>query len=248
MNTKTIAGISVSFRELGSGRPVLLLHGGAGPSSVAGFTDLLGATNRVIAPTHPGFDGTPRPESLTTPNQLAALYISLLDALELENVVVAGTSIGGWIASEIALLGSPRVGQLVLIDAVGITVDGHPVANVFELTLPELMKLSFHDPAPLRIDPSTLTDERKAALAANRATLGVYGGASTDDTLRGRLASITVPTLVVWGESDRVSDPVYGRAFADAIPRAKFQLLPATGHVPQIETPAALLAALAPVL
>ena len=248
MKTKTIDGVPVSYRELGAGRPVLLLHGGAGPMSVAGFAELLGATNRVIAPTHPGFDGTPRPQTLASPNQLAALYVGLLDALELTDVVVAGTSIGGWIASEIALLASPRVAQLVLIDAVGIHVEGHPIAKVFELTLPELMKLSYHDPAPFRIDPATMTDERKAMFAANRATLGVYGGASTDATLHARLANIAVPTLVVWGESDRVSDPVYGRTFADAIPRSQFHLLSAAGHLPQIETPAALLAALAPVL
>ena len=48
---------------------------------------------------------------------------------------------------------------------------------------------------------------------------------------------IATPTLVVWGEADRVVDCDYGRAFARAIPNSRFQLLAGTGHVPQVETP-----------
>ncbi|XYH93595.1 alpha/beta fold hydrolase [Sorangium sp. So ce1128] len=60
-------------------------------------------------------------------------------------------------------------------------------------------------------------------------------------TLRRRLGAIDVPTLVLWGESDQIVDVEYGRAYADAIPTARFQLLTGTGHVPQIETPRLLL-------
>jgi pimeloyl-ACP methyl ester carboxylesterase len=241
--------VDVTLTERGDGRAVLLLHGGAGPMSVAGFAELvatrLGA--RVLAPVHPGFAGTPRPDALTTPRQLAALYAALLDRLDLRDVTVIGNSIGGWIAAELALLGSPRVGRIVLVDAVGVEVAGHPIADVFALTLDQLMQLSYHDPRPFRIDPTTLSDAQRAAAGANRAALAVYGGQPTtgDATLRGRLGAVAVPALVVWGESDRVVDPGYGRAFADAIPGARFELLAATGHVPQIETPEALLRAIA---
>ena len=81
-------------------------------------------------------------------------------------------------------------------------------------------------------------------MAGNRAALAVYGGAMADPTLRERLASILVPALVLWGESDRIADPDYGRAFAAAIPGGRFRLLHGTGHVPQIETPQLLLAAI----
>ena len=62
-----------------------------------------------------------------------------------------------------------------------------------------------------------------------------------DPTLATRLAAVRVPTLVVWGDADRIADVAYGRAFAAAIPGAKFELLSETGHLPQIESPAALL-------
>jgi pimeloyl-ACP methyl ester carboxylesterase len=110
----------------------------------------------------------------------------------------------------------------------------------------ELSKLSCHDPAKFGIDPATLTDAQRAGFAANLAALRVYGGEQSmaDPTLRGRLASIGVPVLVLWGESDQVIDPDYGRAYAAAIPGARFQLLPGAGHLPQIETPDQLLAAI----
>jgi pimeloyl-ACP methyl ester carboxylesterase len=170
---------------------------------------------------------------------LAALYRELLDTLGLEDVTVIGNSIGGWIAAEMALLGSPRTSGVVLIDAVGIEIEGHPVADVSSLSVGEVMELSFHDPAPFRIDPATLSDVQKTAIAADGAALAVYAGTPpmVDSTLLERLGGIAVPTLVLWGESDRIVDPDYGRAYAAAIPRALFELLAATGHLPQMETP-----------
>jgi pimeloyl-ACP methyl ester carboxylesterase len=245
----TLAGagpLDVTADDRGEGRPFLLLHGGGGPQTVAGFAELL-ATHmpaRVIAPSHPGFGGTPRPDGLTSMAGLAALYRELLDRLGLDDVTVIGNSIGGWIAAELALLGSPRISGLVLADAVGIEVDGHPVTDIFPLSLDELAQLSYHDPAAFRIDPAAMTEAQRAVMATNRAALQVYGGARmADPALRGRLAAIACPTLVVWGEADRIADPDYGRAYAAAIPGARFELLPGTGHLPQLETPEQLMRA-----
>jgi pimeloyl-ACP methyl ester carboxylesterase len=236
---------NVTVTERGSGLPVLLLHGGAGPLSVAGFAELLSSSHdaRVFTPTHPGFGGTPRPETLKSVAGLAALYAGLLDQLDLRGVTVVGNSIGGWIAAELALLGSPRVSGIVLVDAVGIVVEGHPIADPFTLSLPELMQRSYYNPDAFRVDPATLTDAQRAGIVANRAALAVYGGqpCTGDSSLRARLAKVTVPSLVLWGEADRVVDTEYGRAFAAAIPKAQFMLLSKTGHVPQIETPKELL-------
>lgn len=239
-----IGAVELTITDQGRGRAVLLLHGGAGPQSVNGFAGLLAESARVIAPVHPGFDATPRPEALTSPRDLAALYVALLDTLDLTDVTVVGNSIGGWIAAEIALLRSPRVSGMVLVDAVGIDVADHPVADFFSLTLDDVARLSYHDPDRFRIDPSAMTGAQRQVMAGNRATLAVYGATMTDTSLRGRLADAGLPTLVVWGESDRIVDPDYGRAFAAAIPGARFELLPGTGHVPQIETPGRLLAAI----
>src|SRR5437868_14873988 len=112
----------VIFGDRGMGRPFLILHGGGGPQTVSGFAELLAAERpaRVITPTHPGFAGTPRPDSLTSVSGLAAVYAALLAELGIAGVTVVGNSIGGWIAAEMALLDATRISNLVLVDAVGI--------------------------------------------------------------------------------------------------------------------------------
>ncbi|MEO7123325.1 MAG: alpha/beta hydrolase [Lacisediminihabitans sp.] len=239
--------VELNYSDQGSGRAFLLLHGGGGPFTVARFAGLLTSEKnaRVITPIHPGYSGTQRADSLTSIRQLAALYVALLDALELSDVTVVGNSIGGWIAAEIALLASDRVSGVELVDAVGIQLEGHPVADFFSLSFPEIARLSYFNPASFVIDPSTMAPEQLAVMAGNRAALAVYSGkpSMVDPTLRERLASVTVPTLVVWGDSDGVVDPTYGRAYASAIPGAEFVELPETGHMPQLESPQRLLAA-----
>jgi pimeloyl-ACP methyl ester carboxylesterase len=235
-----IGPVDVTVDEQGEGRPVLLLHGGGGPDTVAGFGTLLAEAKpaRMIRPVHPGFAGTPRPEALHTVGGLAALYVALLEQLGVDDVTVVGNSIGGWIAAEMAVLSSPLVSKVILVDAVGIEVPGHPVADFFALTMDQVFQLSFFNPAPFRIDPSTLPPAAQAIAAGNRATLAAYAGtAMTDPTLAGRLATVRTPTLVLWGDSDQIVDPDFGRAFAAAIPGARFQLLTDTGHMPQVETP-----------
>jgi pimeloyl-ACP methyl ester carboxylesterase len=240
VNLDGVGPVRVTVDDLGEGQPFLLLHGGGGPVTVAGFAELLAASRpaRVITPVHPGLGGTPRPEALHTVRDLAALYVALLDQLDLSDVTVAGNSIGGWIAAEIALLGSARLSGAVIINAVGIAVPGHPVADFFSLTLDQVFQLSYHNPEPFRIDPATLPPAAQAIAAGNRAALAVYAGTSMiDPGLAGRLAAAKVPALVLWGDSDQIVDPDYGRAYAAAIPTARFQLLKDTGHLPQLETP-----------
>ena len=235
-----IGPVEVTVADYGTGQPFLLLHGGAGPQSVTGFAEKFAAAHdvRVLVPTHPGFGGTARPEPLGSIRGLAALYNTLLDQFDLQDITVIGNSIGGWITAEIALLKSPRVSGIVLIDAVGIEVPGHPVADFFSLTMDQVFERSFYNPEPFRIDPATLPPAAQAVAVGNRAAIAAYAGASmTDPTLAGRLATLEIPTLVLWGESDGIVDVDYGRAYAAAIPMARFQLLTATGDSPQLETP-----------
>jgi len=90
-----------------------------------------------------------------------------------------------------------------------------------------------------------MSPEQLAVMAGNRQALAAYAGAGmTDETLRRRLARLSLPVCALWGDSDRIVDPDYGRAFAAAIPGAGFQLLSDTGHVPQIESPDRLLGAI----
>ncbi|GAA0253485.1 alpha/beta fold hydrolase [Cryptosporangium japonicum] len=208
----------------------LLLHGGGGVATMTGFAARLAEHTgaRVDTPTHPGFGGTPRPAALTSTRDLAAHYAGALDE---PGVVVIGNSFGGWLAAEIALMHSPLVSGVVIVDGIGIEVDGHPVASVGGLAPAELAALSWHDPA--QAPPATRPDVR--------ALLAYTGPTMSDPTLRERLAGVDVPVHVVWGASDGIVDLAYGQAYADAIPGATFTVLPRTGHLPQLEAPAELL-------
>jgi pimeloyl-ACP methyl ester carboxylesterase len=241
--TETVA---LSLKDVGEGHPVLLLHGGGGPLTVNGFADQFAADTssgvRVIAPVHPGFDGTARPVSLDTVKGLAGLYVKLLEELGLHDVTVVGNSIGGWITAEMAILDSSRVGRYVIVDGVGIEVAGNAPVDFFSLSPAAVAEHAYHDPERYGIDPAKLPPAALRMMAANRETLVVYAGtAMIDPSLAARLATVTKPTLVVWGDADRIADPDYGRALAQAIPGAEFTLMRETGHLPQIETPEALI-------
>jgi pimeloyl-ACP methyl ester carboxylesterase len=241
-----VGAVDLTVDERGEGRPVLLLHGGAGPISWARFAPIL-ATRlpaRVLTPTHPGFARTPRPEGLRTVPGLAALYAAWLRQQGLTGVTVIGNSVGGWIAAELAALQPPGVSGLVLVSAGGLDVPGQTIPDVSKLTLDQIMALSYHDPAPFRIDPAKLTEAQRAVAASNRTALQVYAPSNVDPTLASRLPNVRVPTVVVTGEADRMIPAPFGRAYAAAIPGATFVLLSNTGHLPQLETPELLWGAL----
>src|SRR5436853_5844193 len=199
--TETFAdGLTVRIDERGSGRPILVLHGGGGPQTVSGFAAALSTRAHVLTPIHPGFGGEPRPEWFNSIDDLALTYLELLERLDLRDVMVVGFSIGGWIAAELAVRDTTRLGSIVLVDAVGIQVDGHEIADVFPLTPNELSALSYHNPAAFRIDPATLSPDQVATRAANFHALGVYGRepGMRHPKLRRRLGRVRIPALGVW--------------------------------------------------
>ncbi len=242
MNTQTDRlnkDLELTYNELGQGRPVLMLHGGGGPASIAGFAEAMGRRTQVFAPTHPGFNGTPRPEYLDSVNKLAEAYLEWLAARDLRDVLLVGFSMGGWIASCMAAQDPSRLRGVVLVNAVGIEVEGETIADVFGMAPQEIRALSFHDPDKFRFEP---TPQQIAMTAANFKTLAIYGKDMRDPQLKDRLAAVTTPALVAWGESDRIATPAYGRAFAQAFGKGRFTPIAEAGHMPQIEQPAGLLA------
>jgi pimeloyl-ACP methyl ester carboxylesterase len=242
-----VGPVPVRVADYGAGQPFLLLHSGGGPATVDSFGQSFAAAKgvRVLVATHPGFDGTDRPDGLNSIRGLARLYVSLVEQLGLADVTVIGNSIGGWLAAEIGLIASPRVSGLILVDAVGIDVPAHPIADFFALTMAEVQDLSYYNPEAFRMDPETLPPASKNIVAGNRAALALYAGMDMfDPRLVNRLGELETATLVLWGDSDRIVDPDYGRAYAAALPIARFELLENTGHLPQLETPEQLMRAI----
>src|SRR6202012_2765033 len=117
-------------------------------------------------------------------------------------------------------------------------VDGIELTDFFSLTPQELISYSFHDPAAAP-DPTRLPPQAREIQAANAATLAVYAREPYmhDPKLRRRLALVTMPVAVIWGESDRSAPAPYGRAYAAAFPNSRFEAIPRAGHLPHLEAP-----------
>jgi pimeloyl-ACP methyl ester carboxylesterase len=240
-------GLSVTVEKHGvrDSSAVLMLHGGAGPRSMTAFSAAMSGHAYVITPTHPGFDGTPRPDRADSIADLAVAYLDLIERMGLRRVLVVGSSFGGWIAAEMALRDNHgRISGLVLLAAVGITPEPPlEIADPAQLGPVRTGELAFHDPR-LRLNPATMSDQQKAAIAANQRTAAAYAAGRYDPKLRGRLHRVTVPVLVLAGEQDGIVPLAYERALADAFPRAAFQAIAQAGHFPHIEQPGAVLAAI----
>jgi pimeloyl-ACP methyl ester carboxylesterase len=237
--------LPITLTDVGSGRVALVLHGGGGPVTVASIGAHLAETMRVITPTHPGWNGIERPAWLTSVGDIADAYLKLLDAGGMRDVLVVGSSMGGWIAAEMAVRDdAQRVSRVVLIDSAGVEIAGQPIRDFFALDPRGVAEYSYHDPDRFYIDPTTIPPERAALMRGNMATMRLLAGAMYDPTLLGRLKGIQVPALLLWGDSDRIFTPEYGLAFARAIPGSQYTMIANAGHLPHIEQPAATFATL----
>ncbi|TXN30585.1 alpha/beta fold hydrolase [Lacisediminihabitans profunda] len=227
------------------GRPILVLHGGGGPFTVAPIVARYLSSHPVFAPTLPGWNGTARPETADSVPALARGYLDALLADGLQDVLVIGSSMGGWMALEMAALAGADehyanvIAGVAVIDATGITVAGETIADVFSLDARGLAEVAWFEPDRGYRDPSAFTPGQLAAQRANQDTMRAIAGDPYmhDPTLASRLQFIAVPTAVLWGEGDGVVTPAYGRALAAAVPGAVFALLSRAGHLPQIERP-----------
>ncbi|KRD06273.1 alpha/beta fold hydrolase [Streptomyces sp. Root264] len=223
------------------GRPVLVLHGGGGPVTVAPIAEHFAATASTLLPTHPGWNGTPLPDDLSSVADLAADYLRLLRDRRLSDVLVVGSSLGGWIGAELAATDTEGlISGLIMLNAVGIEVAGEPVQDFFALDARGVAEHAFHDSERFYVDPATVPAERLAVAQANMAALRVFSGGPgmSDPGLRPRLAAVDVPTLVLWGESDRIATPAYGKEYAASFGNARFAAVAEAGHLPHLEQPA----------
>jgi pimeloyl-ACP methyl ester carboxylesterase len=242
----SLHGVDLELLERGAGETLLFLHDGSGLDPAAPFLDLLSERFHVIAPSHPGFGHSSLPDDFDSIDDLAFFYLDLIDALQLDGITLAGASLGGWIAAELAVRCCHRLRRLVLIDPIGIKVgdrETRDIADVFALSQVQVAELSYHDPggAP-RLDSSSLSDDELAVIARNRESLALYTWEpyAHNPKLRRRLRRISAPALLLWGESDRIVTPAYGEAYRDAIAGARLELIAQAGHLPHQEQPAAV--------
>jgi pimeloyl-ACP methyl ester carboxylesterase len=243
----SIAGLDLELFERGQGAPLLYLHGGAGIGIDIPFLEALAKERRVIAPSHPGFGKSSLPDWLDSIDDIAHIYLELLDRMSLTRTDVVGFSIGGWIAAELATKVPERINRLVLIGPVGVKT-GRPdkldIPDVFALPREELDRLRFHDPANNPVDPAKLSDGELNIVARNSETLALltWEPYMHNPKLRHRLHRVSAPVLFMRGASDGIVSAEYVERYAALIPNARITTIAEAGHWPQVEQPQATLA------
>lgn len=240
----TIAGVELELFTAGEGPPILFLHGAQGFAPQHPYVPLLSARHRLIAPSHPGFGNSSLPDWIDAVDDIAYLYLELLDQLQLDQIDVIGCSLGGWLAAELATKSPRLVRRLVLVGPVGVKtgpIDRLDIPDIFALPQSELEKLLFHDPDRMRMDPSRLSDEQLAISVRNRETLAllVWEPYMHNPKLPHRLHRVTAPTLFLRGESDGLVNARYIEAYARLLPDARVETIVDAGHAPQVEQPEA---------
>jgi pimeloyl-ACP methyl ester carboxylesterase len=237
-----VRGIELETVRCGTGRPLLLLHGFLTIDCDARFLALLGRCGEVIAPSSPGFGHSPRPKDFDTVYDLVHLYLEVLETLPGDKVTLFGFSFGGWLAAEVAVACGHRLEKLVLVDPVGVKISDREtpdILDIFNKSPDEVRQRSWHDPDRFAPDFNAMSDETLTVYARNREALCLYAWHPYmyNPQLPRWLGRIKVPTLLLWGASDRVVTPDYGRAYSRFIPGSRFELIEAAGHYPEIEQP-----------
>ena len=225
----------------GSGDPLLFLHGTDGLREGA-YLDQLAEHFTVYAPWHPGFGPSEGDEHIDDIIDLALYYHDLMDALGLESAHVVGHSMGGMLAAELAALCSHRVRRLVLANPIGFWRDDDPVLDFFTLAPKQLAPYEWHNPESEAMQEAYPTPEGGEAMAEMMfermralASATKYLWPIPDRGLKRRIHRITSPTLIVWGESDRLVPPSYAEDFRSRIRDAQVVILPECGHMPMFE-------------
>ena len=239
-------GVIVDVQRSGTGPVVMVLSGVEGVQADAPLIERLAADHDVVAPSHPGFDLSPGVDWFQGVDDLAYLYLQLLDDLDVHDVHVVGLQFGAWIAAEMAVRDTSRIGRMTLVGPVGIKTgsrEDREIADVFLMSRAELDAARFVDPAanPLA-DPADASADALLRAARNEEALALYGWEPYlhSPNLHRWLARVRVPTIVLRGEYDGVISADYAAAYAAALPDSRLVTIPGAAHCAHLDQPAAV--------
>jgi pimeloyl-ACP methyl ester carboxylesterase len=260
-----IDGMQIHLRDEGprdDPLPIVLLHGTSSSLHTwQGWADALKDKRRVIRFDMPGFGLTgPAPDANYTIENYVRVVIDVLDQLGVQKCVLAGNSLGGYVAWATALERPARIERLVLVDAGGYPYQSSSVPIGFRIARTPVLRTLMRDVLPRGLvessvrnvygDPSRVTPELVdryfdlTTRAGNRQALRDRFSQTQPGALAERIPELQLPTLIIWGGRDRLIPPEQGDRFHDEIAGSRLAVFDDLGHVPQEEDPASTVAAL----
>src|SRR5258706_11765592 len=138
-------GCRTHYRRGGKGAPLIFLAGASGAPVVLPFMEKLATRFDVLVPDHPGYGQSEEPEWLENIHDVAYFYLDFLAQLKLERAVIVGSSMGGWMAMEMAVRNTSRIGSLVLVSPAGGRAQGADPADIFLLPAEDMIRRLFFD-------------------------------------------------------------------------------------------------------
>jgi pimeloyl-ACP methyl ester carboxylesterase len=238
------AGLRIQLRHGGSGPPLLVLHSELGvPGWLSAYAQLA-RDFTVYVPSLPGFGQSSRPDWIASVRDLAAWVSWFVRDLKLpERLPVIGSSLGGWIAAEIATVNPALFSKMVLVGPAGVPPADGEIWDYFLHSIKDGFSRAFADPANAAEyrrfygDGWTAEDERQAEWNREMAARVVWKPYMRSHTLQSLLGGVATPTLVVWGGQDAIIPVSVCERYARAIPGAKSRVLEGCGHLPEMERP-----------
>lgn len=238
-----LAGTKLHVSRTGMGKPVLVLHHETGTLDRLPFYDLLAAQYDVIVPHHPGYSRSARPEWMRSVRDIAVAYRGLLSDLKVADAALVGLGFGGWIAAEMAGMAPSDLSKLVLVGAMGIKP---PQGDILDLAITgylDYARAGFHDQkafdrvygAEPSIDQLEMWD-----ICREMSFRIAWKPYMYSQTLPYLLGAVRVPSLIVWGDDDKVVPISAGRRLLSALPDARLEVVQSCGHCVDMEQPEAL--------
>ena len=230
-----VDGCRTHLRRGGSGEPLLFLHGASGAPVVMPFMEKLAQRFDVLVPEHPGYGLSDEPEWLENIHDVAYFYLDFLKKLDLKNTLVVGSSMGGWIAMEMAVRDTSRIKSLVLVSPAGIAAPGVRPADIFLMPPEDLVRNLFVDQKlaearlaqPENVDISLKNRHTTARLA--------WEPRLHDPFLPKWLHRIDVPVKIIWGRQDRILPIEMMNELKRLMPKAQAHIVENCGHLPHAE-------------
>ena len=241
-STVKVGEVDVQMFSAGSGPALLYIHGAGGTTGWAPYHEELARNYTVYAPALPGFNGTSRPQRISTITDMAHFCLEMVGALGFDRYVLMGSSMGGWLAAELAAMCTHNIRGLVLIDAAGIKPQKGEIAEIFMVGSETRLKQRFYDTSQVAnyeqyardLTPEEATQDHSNREMASRLCWRPY---LHNPSLPHYLGKVSIPALVVWGRQDAIIPVECGELYQQALGNATLKVIDHCGHSPQIEKP-----------
>jgi pimeloyl-ACP methyl ester carboxylesterase len=232
-----VNGVDTVVLTAGQGDPLVFFHGAG---TATGFDALLPLAEhaRLIVPYHPGFGASADDPGIDSVQDYILHYLDLFDRLGLDEISLVGHSLGGNMAATFSLLYPHRVRRLVLAAPWGMRVPAAPTVDLLGVPDEQVLEYLVADLTPFLGPPPP--PEFLAARAREKQSFARLGRRTDDPKLQRWLHRIAAPTLIVWGDADRVIPVAQAPVWAEHIDGAQVRILPGIGHLVFDETPDAV--------